>query len=229
MQIFFYLILFKRKSLLENSVTCIIDRPVGLFMNQEKQDLRKDQILDAALSVLIKNGYDRSRMDDVVQQSQLSKGAIYWYYKSKKDMYLDLVNFWVFRYSVTINHLVENDQSAPDQLKSLFNYFIDQYESDPDPFFALTEFWSMAQKDDEFREKLQIVYSQFLEVFEKIIKKGVNNGDFKKLDIRITAMSIMLNVESINWFTLFEPHGVSAREYIQTISEFILSGLLKKK
>jgi hypothetical protein len=37
----------------------------------------------------------------------------------------------------------------------------------------------MAQKDDEFREKLQIVYSQFLEVFEKIIKKGVNNGDFK--------------------------------------------------
>jgi len=93
----------------------------------------------------------------------------------------------------------------------------------------LTEFWSMAQKDDEFREKLQIVYSQFLEVFEKIIKKGVNNGDFKKLDIRITAMSIMLNVESINWFTLFEPHGVSAREYIQTISEFILSGLLKKK
>jgi len=229
LQIFFYLILFKRKSLLENSVTCIIDRPVGLFMNQEKQDLRKDQILDAALSVLIKNGYDRSRMDDVVQQSQLSKGAIYWYYKSKKDMYLDLVNFWVFRYSVTINHLVENDQSAPDQLKSLFNYFIDQYESDPDPFFALTEFWSMAQKDDEFREKLQIVYSQFLEVFEKIIKKGVNNGDFKKLDIRITAMSIMLNVESINWFTLFEPHGVSAREYIQTISEFILSGLLKKK
>ncbi len=198
-------------------------------MNQEKQDLRKDQILDAALSVLVQNGYEGSRMDDVVQESQLSKGAIYWYYKSKKDMYLDLVNFWVFRYSATINHLVETDQSAPNQLKSLFNYFIDQYESDPDPFFALTEFWSMAQKDSDFREKLQVVYSQFLEVLEKIVVKGVSEGDFKKLDVRITAMSIMLNVESINWFTLFEPHGVSAREYIQTISDFILAGLLKKK
>ena len=198
-------------------------------MNQEKQDLRKDQILDAALSVLVQNGYEGSRMDDVVQESQLSKGAIYWYYKSKKDMYLDLVNFWVFRYSATINHLVETDQSAPNQLKSLFNYFIDQYESDPDPFFALTEFWSMAQKDSDFREKLQVVYSQFLEVLEKIVVKGVSEGDFKKLDVRITAMSIMLNVESINWFPLFEPHGVSAREYIQTISDFILAGLLKKK
>jgi len=197
-------------------------------MDQTKQDLRKDQILDAALTVLVQNGYEGSRMDDVVSESQLSKGAIYWYYKSKKDMYLDLVNFWVIRYSATINHLVENDQSAPDQLKSLFNYFIDQYESDPDPFIALTEFWSMAQKDDDFRAKLQKVYSQFLEVLEKIIAKGVKDGDFKKLDIRITAMSIMLNVESINWFTLFDTHGVSARDYIQTISDFILAGLLKK-
>ncbi|MEA1882888.1 MAG: TetR/AcrR family transcriptional regulator [Candidatus Marinimicrobia bacterium] len=198
-------------------------------MNQEKQDLRKNQILDAALTVLIQNGYEGSRMDDVVQESQLSKGAIYWYYKSKKDMYLDLVNFWVFRYSATINHLVENDQSAPDQLKSLFNYFIDQYESDPDPFFVLTEFWSMAQKDSDFRTKLQKVYSQFLEVLEKIVAKGVRDGEFKKLDVRITAMSIMLNVESINWFTLFDTHGVSARDYIQTISDFILAGLMKKK
>ena len=197
-------------------------------MDQTKQDLRKDQILDAALTVLVQNGYEGSRMDDVVSKSQLSKGAIYWYYKSKKAMYLDLVNFWVIRYSATINHLVENDQAAPDQLKSLFNYFIDQYESDPDPFIALTEFWSMAQKDDDFRAKLQKVYSQFLEVREKIVAKGVKDGDFKKLDIRITAMSIMLNVESINWFTLFDTHGVSARDYIQTISDFILAGLLKK-
>ena len=197
-------------------------------MNQTKQDLRKNQILDAALTVLVQNGYEGSRMDDVVTESQLRKGAIYWYYKSKKAMYLDLVNFWVIRYSATINHLVENDQAAPDQLKSLFNYFIDQYESDPDPFIALTEFWSMAQKDDDFRAKLQKVYSQFLEVLEKIVAKGVKDGDFKKLDIRITAMSIMLNVESINWFTLFDTHGVSARDYIQTISDFILAGLLKK-
>jgi len=198
-------------------------------MNQEKQDIRKGQILDAALSVLVQNGYEGSRMDDVVQESKLSKGAIYWYYKSKKDMYLDLVNFWVFRYSETINHLVENDQSAPNQLKSLFNYFIDQYESDPDPFFALTEFWSMAQKDGDFKDKLQVVYSHFLDVLEIIVAKGVNDGHFKELDIRITAMSIMLNVESINWFTLFDTHGVTAREYIQTISDFILAGLLKKK
>jgi len=62
-------------------------------MNESLQTQRKEQILDAALHVLVQNGYEQARMDDVVQSSNLSKGAIYWYYKSKKEMYLDLVNF----------------------------------------------------------------------------------------------------------------------------------------
>jgi len=34
------------------------------------------------------------------------------YYKSKKDVYLDLINYWVLRYSAVINHLIEEDHSA---------------------------------------------------------------------------------------------------------------------
>ena len=167
-------------------------------------------------------------MDDVVQSSNLSKGAIYWYYKSKKEMYLDLVNFWVMRYSVILNHIVEEEASPSRQLKDLFQFFIDQYETDPQPFAALTEFWSMAQKDDEFNTKLQKVYTHFLELIEDIILRGVQSGEFKKLDIRMTALSIMVNIESINWFTLFDTHGVSVKEYMQTITDFILAGILKK-
>jgi len=197
-------------------------------MNESLQTQRKKQILDAALHVLVQNGYEQARMDDVVQSSNLSKGAIYWYYKSKKEMYLDLVNFWVKRYSVILNHIVEEEASPSRQLKDLFQFFIDQYETDPQPFAALTEFWSMAQKDDEFNTKLQKVYTHFLELIEDIIQRGVQSGEFKKLDIRMTALSIMVNIESINWFTLFDTHGVSVKEYMQTITDFILAGILKK-
>ena len=197
-------------------------------MNESLQTQRKEQILDAALHVLVQNGYEQARMDDVVQSSNLSKVAIYWYYKSKKEMYLDLVNFWVMRYSVILNHIVEEEASPSRQLKDLFQFFIDQYETDPQPFVALTEFWSMAQKDDEFNTKLQKVYTHFLELIEDIIQRGVQSGEFKKLDIRMTALSIMVNIESINWFTLFDTHGVSVKEYMQTITDFILAGILKK-
>jgi len=197
-------------------------------MNTRKQDLRKNQILDAAMEVITQNGYENSRMDDVVKLSNMSKGAIYWYYKSKKDLYLDLVNYWVMRYSDMVAKIMEKDQKASIQLKQILNYFIDEYEKDPQPFKALTEFWSMAQKDDDFHKKVQKVYAAFLEVIESIITNGKNSGEFKNVNTRIAALSIMINIETINWFTLFDDHGVSAREYFNTLRDFILAGLLKK-
>ena len=197
-------------------------------MNESKQLQRKAQILAAALAVIVQKGYENSRMDDIVVSSKMSKGAIYWYYKSKKEVYLSLVNHWVHNYSAVLNHIVDTDRSASDQLRSLFQYFIVQYEKDPVVFKALLEFWSMAGRDPEFNDKLQKVYSEFVNLISTIIQQGMDNGEFKNLDVDITAMSIMVNIEGIMWFTLFKLKNTSAREYIQTISDFILSGLFKK-
>jgi len=194
-------------------------------MSQSKQDKRKDQILDAALSVIVEHGYDRSRMDDIVQSSQLSKGAIYWYYKSKKEVYLSLVDYWVKRYNAGFIDNLEQHHTASEQLKGLFDYFIDQYETDPTAFKILVEFWSLSGRDKDFNKKLQRVYSDFLEYVVHIIQKGVDSGEFRNVDPRITSLSILINIEGINWFTLFEKSGVDAHEYIETISEFIIAGV----
>ena len=195
-------------------------------MSREIQ--RKEQILDAALLVIVENGYHQSRMDDIVSTSGLSKGAIYWYYKSKKDVYLDLVNHWVIRYSNSLLKLPQEDISSGEQLKILFETFFHQFEKDPIVFKALLEFWSLAGRDAEFNIKLEKVTYNFIQYIESIIKKGVESGEFKQVNPNIAAMSIMVVIEGISWFTLFEKNSVSAKEYTETVFEFILSGLLKR-
>ena len=189
---------------------------------------RKEQILDAALHVIVQNGYHQSRMDDIVSTSGLSKGAIYWYYKSKKDVYLDLVNHWVVRYSNSLLKLTQKNISSSEQLKNLFETFFHQFEKDPIVFKALLEFWSLAGRDAEFNIKLEKVTYNFIQYIESIIKKGVESGEFKQVNPNIAAMSIMVVIEGISWFTLFEKNSVSAKEYTETVFEFILSGLLKR-
>ena len=61
-----------------------------------------------------------------------------------------------------------------------------------------------------------------------IITYGMDNDEFKKVDPRITALSILVNIEGIHWFILFNKSGVEAHDYIDTISEFILNGLKNK-
>lgn len=196
-------------------------------MSQSKQDQRRYQILDAALEVIVSKGYEGSSMSDIVEKSKLSKGAIYWYYSSKKEVYLALVNHWVHRYSPTLNLIIEDNKPASVQLKELFNYFITQYETDQKVFKAIAVFWSLASRDNDFKEKFDKVYSEFLALIEKIINKGVESNEFKNIDVKIAALSIMVNIESTIWFTLFDDYGISATKYMKTITEFILAGLKK--
>ena len=198
-------------------------------MNQELQDRRKEQIMSAALSVVVAKGYDQSRMDDIVEISQLSKGAIYWYYKSKKEVYLSLVDHWFDQYSAGVMDTLQQQESASDQLKALFDFFIEQFDKNPAVFKLLVEFWRLAGLNPDFNAKLQQIYSDFLEYIIEIIKVGVANGEFKNVEPRITALSILINIEGITWFTLFDKSGVEAHEYIDTISNFILNGLKKKR
>ncbi len=196
-------------------------------MANSKENQRREQILTAALDVIVEKGYEKSRMDDIVTASNLSKGAIYWYFKSKKEVYLALVNHWVFNYSATLNYIVEDQQSPSDQLQALFRYFVNQYEDNPRPFKALMEFWSLAARDDDVQQKMHRVYTEFLNLIESILITGVEFGEFDLSDTKIAALSIMVNIEGIIWFTVFDVPGVTATEYIDTISNFILTGLVK--
>ena len=164
-------------------------------------------------------------MDDIVKKSNLSKGAIYWYYKSKKDVYLDLVDHWFEQYSSDVLIKIEVKKTASDKLNALFQYFSSQFVKNQSVFRILSEFWSLSKIDPEFNDKLQTVYKVFLDYIINIIKEGIASKEFKNVDPRITALSILINVEGIHWFTLFEKSGVEAKEYIDTISDFILSGL----
>ena len=53
---------------------------------------RKQQILDAAEDVFTRKGLDNARMDDIAKRTGLSKGSLYWYFKSKDDLIIAILD-----------------------------------------------------------------------------------------------------------------------------------------
>ena len=49
------------------------------------------KILKAALDVLVEKGYERLTIEDVARRNALTKGAVYWHFKSKADLLSELV------------------------------------------------------------------------------------------------------------------------------------------
>jgi TetR/AcrR family transcriptional regulator, repressor for uid operon len=54
--------------------------------SQYKTDV-KERIVQSAIECFSKYGFDRSRMDDIAQTANLSKGTLYLYFKSKEDLF----------------------------------------------------------------------------------------------------------------------------------------------
>ena len=49
---------------------------------EEKSLLSKGKIIDAAMKLFLEKGYENTTMQDIVEASGMSKGAIYHYFKS---------------------------------------------------------------------------------------------------------------------------------------------------
>lgn len=58
---------------------------------QEKALATRTQVLQSALRVFARKGYSATTLEDVAKESGLSRGAIYFSFKNKQDLYVTLV------------------------------------------------------------------------------------------------------------------------------------------
>ena len=198
-------------------------------MKKEHQSDKKDLITASALRVMTQKGYYGSTMDDIVLDSKMSKGAIYHYYKSKKEVYLGVIESLETKYTHVFAE-VNTEENKKRKLKKLFTIVGSQLDKDPTFFKSFSTFWSISRHDADFRKAIQKMYNRFQKFIELIIIEGIENKEFKSiLDPKISALSLILNIEGVFWFTLFESKDLDAEKYIDQVSDYILNAYTLKE
>ena len=199
-----------------------------MFMGDvNTKDSTKNQILYAALKVFVTSGYAQTTMNDIVEESGLSKGAIYHYYSSKKELFLALIDYWENYFFVNIINKDLSLSSSDDLLREITKDVIKTFKSSKHIFLAELEFWSLANHDLEGRKRTTALYVKLLDLFKKIISKGVDEGDYKNIDIDVASLSVMTALQGVIWFSIFEKTNISAEKYLNDVIEFIIFGFKK--
>ncbi len=81
------------------------------------------RIMKAALKLFVENGYERTTFADVAQHIGLTKGAVYWHFKSKPELLAELVVFMTERHTVQLTRTLSHPASL-DSLEALTAYFV---------------------------------------------------------------------------------------------------------
>ena len=191
----------------------------------DKKEIAKNKILDAAYEVFVGKGYSDTTMDDIVKKSDMSKGAIYHYYNSKKTLFLALIDHWETYSFPDFYTKNQKNKPASEVLRDISDVVFEVFKKKKHVFLAEVEFWSLANKDEEVKEKSKILYDKLLLLFELILKKGIREKEFKEVDTKVVSMSILTSLQGINWFCLFDDSKVDARLYLNTSMELLIESL----
>jgi len=136
--------------------------------------LKKDLILESAIKNFAINGYDAS-MDDIARDAKVSKGLLFFYYKSKENLIIEAaiksVPLDVLNYVETNEYNDINSILYDLGIKFLYSYRNEDIRN----LFLYTV--SNKNKYPEIKDNLkELCFTNFDEIFSKI--KNISNLDF---------------------------------------------------
>lgn len=151
------------------------------IVSDSYKEKKKREILDSALVCFAKKGFQVATVDDIVEHSGISKGAIYNYFKSKDEIYLELMKTSTRESFESFKEMLSTIPNPAEKINFLFNHYISN-ESDPETLGKLIvhdEFKLHASRHKDLLDKLmKRRHDYFLKVLTDIIREGQEAGEF---------------------------------------------------
>jgi len=186
---------------------------------------RKSQIIEAAMRAFAKEGFHKARMDDIADEAGLSKGALYLYFKSKDKIISSILTALFEREITTISEYAMGEGSARDTLENMA-VLISEDLLKMKPFISIVyEFWAMSFRNKAIGNVIREFLWQYVEIFVPIFARGVENGEFRSLDARDTAMAFGAMIEGSILIWSYDMENLDFKHLMKNSVNIFLDGI----
>ena len=191
----------------------------------DTSEIRKNQILDAATKVFVRRGFQHARMDDIVEESGLSKGTLYWYFKSKEDIINAILHRLFIGDLAYLENLMQAEGTASERLIQLTDHRIKGLQQMSSLVPIIFEFYAVAVHQQWVKQFINDYFQHFRTLLEKLIQQGIDRGEFRKVNARNTAISISSLYEGLTLHWMIDPQTVPLEILDENSIPLLLDGL----
>jgi AcrR family transcriptional regulator len=190
------------------------------FDRTESSGIPKDtrqRILDAAVEVFAHKGYHEARVDEIVEASQTSKGAVYFYFPGKQRIFLALVDELARRLAERLNEAIAREDSGIRQVNAALQACLETLGCHRN--LAKIFLIQAVGLGRAFEEKRLEIHDRFVALVKTHLDRAVAEGDIPRLDTEIAAQAWMgaVNEVVIRWVYTGEPTPERALPTLRTM------------
>lgn len=180
---------------------------------------RRSEIIDAARACFARSGFQGATLQDIFAEARLSAGAVYNYFKSKRELILAIADT---RHEQERTALTTNEHDALSALKMIARRFIEAYLTGADTKRRISLMtWSEALLDDAILASVKDGVDEPRRVLKAIIQNGQRQRALRK-DIEPAAMAtaMVAMLQGLVLQKLWTP-SLSASAMIETCDTLI--------
>ncbi len=191
------------------------------------QDVRVQQILNAARSCFLQDGYYQTRVEDIANRAGLSKGGIYFHFPSKREIFHALVERDYEQSMGALREIVASPDSLPGKLRALARYFLKLFATDTDHARFMVVLGDMALRDHEMRSRLLQLHRNYIGELAKLLKQGQAEGELRDVDAVAAAELLKALTDGVQLaFALGVPIRID--RLVRTGIDIVLVGVQKE-
>lgn len=183
---------------------------------------RRDEVIGAAISIFRRDGFHRSKLDDVATELGLTKATVYHYFASKNELLGAICERAMTQGEEAVERGIAAAERPADQLRQLF----EEYALALIGQAALTV---LIRNFDDLQPEAQRRLGQRRRRLERrvsdIVEAGVAAGELRADDADIATLTAF---GAINWlYVWYSPTGpMSAEQICAALANQVMHGLI---
>jgi len=188
-------------------------------------DERKSQIINAAEHVFTKKGFDEARMDDIAQETGLSKGTLYLYFKSKDDLIIAILDRMFQREFKQLENLNQDELGATDAIWKITDLLTKEILALLRLIPIVYQFLALAFRNKYVQLALKKYINRYLDILVPIIQRGIDSGEFRPVDAREVAVAMGAMMEGTLLLWVYDKSLIDPDYHIHAGMKLLLEGV----
>jgi AcrR family transcriptional regulator len=219
-----------------------------------KKDLRMERelhrqeenrlfILQAAEKVFVQKGYRLATVDDIAEEAQFSKATLYRYFKSKSDVFFEIISSSFKESYDGIKKIQSKELSSEKKIKELIGFIVSTYHKKKNLSRILFMEKATMKKLLKAHSGSLVTHADFhpaispeiksqLEkisaVISEIIREGVEAGEFRNMDVHDASVVLGSLLRGFYFRGPIQEKKYSIQETTDLLHSFFLNGIKRQ-
>ena len=176
---------------------------------------KKQIILDVATGLFSQKGFNETPISEISRLTGAAEGTIFYHYKTKEGLFLAILEDFKDSIVEEFQHYIEEQKfdSGIRMMEDIISFYLHLSGSMEDRFLLLHrhDAYELSKNNVKCREYLEAIYNCLIDIFEKAILKGQEDGSIdSEVHPRKTAMIVFAMVDALVRFNTYNLYNAGA-------------------